>query len=95
MNPRFENQCRDAALTAGKIDISRLLRKGFGNKENASEPDLPVKAVRNHITAVFRKMDVSGRPGPAMLERERDDSRGIPVLLSRTGSSPLGFSPFF
>lgn len=50
-----------AALTARERDILRLVGEGLRNEEVARRLGISEKTVRNHLTAVFDKVGVSGR----------------------------------
>ena len=50
-----------ANLTPREQDILLLLTKGFTNKEIANDLFISEKTVRNHLTKVFRKLNVNRR----------------------------------
>lgn len=50
-----------AALTARERDVLRLVGEGLRNEEVARRLGISEKTVRNHLTAVFDKIGVSGR----------------------------------
>lgn len=50
-----------AALTARERDVVRLVGEGLRNEEIARRLGIGEKTVRNHLTAVFDKVGVSGR----------------------------------
>ena len=50
-----------AALTSRELDVVRLVGEGLRNEEIARRLGLSEKTVRNHLTAVFDKVGVSGR----------------------------------
>jgi DNA-binding NarL/FixJ family response regulator len=50
-----------AALTAREREVVRLVGEGLRNEEVARRLGISEKTVRNHLTAVFDKVGVSGR----------------------------------
>ncbi|HET8538585.1 MAG TPA: response regulator transcription factor [Anaeromyxobacter sp.] len=50
-----------AALTSRERDVVRLVGEGLRNEEIARRLGIGEKTVRNHLTAVFDKVGVSGR----------------------------------
>ena len=65
-----------AALTPRELDVLRLVARGLGNKEIATELDLSTHTVKYHLAAVLAKLGVRSRTEAV--------SRGI-----RTGLLPL------
>ena len=57
--------CADGepALSRQERRIALLARAGRSNREIAAELDLTLRTVEFHLTAVYRKMGVAGRPG--------------------------------
>ena len=53
-------------LTAREVDVLRLLARGFSNAEIAAQLFLSEGTVRNHVSAIFAKMDVSDRTQAAV-----------------------------
>jgi two-component system response regulator DegU len=53
-------------LTAREIDVLRCLTKGMLNKEIARELFISEKTVKNHISSIFRKLDVQDRTQAAV-----------------------------
>ncbi len=54
-------------LTAREVDVLRLLARGFSNAEIAAQLFLSEGTVRNHVSAIFAKMDVSDRTQAAVI----------------------------
>jgi DNA-binding NarL/FixJ family response regulator len=50
-----------AALTARELEVVALVAEGLRNEEIARRLGISEKTVRNHLTAVFDKVGVSGR----------------------------------
>lgn len=48
-------------LTGREMDVLRLMAKGCSNKEIAKSLDISEKTVKNHITNIFRKLQVDDR----------------------------------
>jgi len=54
-------------LTTREVDILRLIARGFNNADIAGQLHLSEGTVRNHVSAVFAKLDVTGRTQAAVL----------------------------
>jgi DNA-binding NarL/FixJ family response regulator len=54
-------------LTEREIDILRLIAHGFANSDIAEKLHLSEGTVRNHISSIFSKLDVSDRTQAAIL----------------------------
>lgn len=52
---------REERLTYREIDVLQLVCKGMSNQEVASQLFLSEKTVKNHLTNIFRKLNVSDR----------------------------------
>ena len=48
-------------LTSREIDVLRCIAKGFGNHDIAKTLGVSDKTVKNHLTNIFRKLNVSDR----------------------------------
>ncbi len=59
-NPAKANG-RLGCLTAREREIARLIGRGVSNKECASQLNVTDKTVKAHLTAIFRKLRLSGR----------------------------------
>ena len=53
-------------LTDREIEVLKLLAKGMLNKEIANELFISEKTVKNHISSIFRKLDVQDRTQAAV-----------------------------
>ncbi|MFJ5990205.1 LuxR C-terminal-related transcriptional regulator [Lentzea sp. NPDC092896] len=53
----------ESALSGRERRIALMARSGRSNREIAAELNLTVRTVEIHLTAVYRKMGVAGRPG--------------------------------
>jgi DNA-binding NarL/FixJ family response regulator len=56
-----------AKLTGREVDVLRLIARGFANAEIAEHLHLSEGTVRNHVSAIFAKLDVSDRTQAAIL----------------------------
>lgn len=72
MNQVASNQKQPASILAGKLterelDVLRLLAKGFNNSDIASQLHLSEGTVRNHVSAILEKLNVSDRTQAAVI----------------------------
>lgn len=65
---RMKNGISDSSklLTTREIEVLKLLSKGMLNKEIANELFISEKTVKNHISNIFRKLDVQDRTQAAV-----------------------------
>ncbi|MDD5655862.1 MAG: response regulator transcription factor [Elusimicrobia bacterium] len=56
-----EGQGSPVALTKTEIRVLVLLGSGLSNKEIAAKMDCSVKTIKNHLNAIFQKLEVSNR----------------------------------
>jgi DNA-binding NarL/FixJ family response regulator len=54
-------------LTEREVDVLRLIARGFSNAEIAEMLHLSEGTIRNHVSAIFAKLDVSDRTQAAIL----------------------------
>jgi DNA-binding NarL/FixJ family response regulator len=54
-------------LTGREVDVLRLLARGFTNADIAARLHLSEGTVRNHVSAIFAKLDVSDRTQAAVI----------------------------
>ena len=62
----IEQQNRAEALTKRELEIIKLLVGGLYNKEIADNLNISEKTVKNHISSIFRKINVSDRTQAAV-----------------------------
>jgi DNA-binding NarL/FixJ family response regulator len=53
-------------LTMREIDILKMIAKGMANKQIAFRLKISEKTVRNHITAIYEKLDIYDRAQAAI-----------------------------
>jgi DNA-binding NarL/FixJ family response regulator len=63
---RDESRQAAARLTKRERDVLAMLVKGFANKEIADAMFISEKTVKNHLTSIFRKLDVKDRTQAAI-----------------------------
>jgi len=62
LSARLEAGRRDRnPLTAREVEVLSLIAKGYTNKDIANELFISEKTVKNHITNIFRKLEVRHR----------------------------------
>jgi DNA-binding CsgD family transcriptional regulator/tetratricopeptide (TPR) repeat protein len=62
-----------AALSKRELGVARLVHEGHPNREIAQELGISVKTVENHLTNIFRRLEISSRSQLAtMVERSPD-----------------------
>ncbi len=54
-------------LTGREVDVLRLIGRGFSNAEIAARLNLSEGTVRNHVSAIFAKLEISDRTQAAIL----------------------------
>lgn len=57
----FLQHGRDERLTLRELEVLQLIAKGLSNQEIAHKLFLSEKTVKNHLTNIFRKIDVADR----------------------------------
>ncbi len=60
-----------APLTPREMDILKLITKGYSNKEIARELGISRQTVKNHMSAILRKLAVNDRTQAAVLALKR------------------------
>lgn len=63
---RDEDREKIDALTRRELEVLKLVAKGHFNKEIAIQLDISERTVKNHISSIFRKIDVSDRTQAAV-----------------------------
>ena len=61
--PRRKFQPRDLGLTERQVDVLALVMQGKSNKAIGRALDLTGPAVRNHVTAILKALNVTNRTG--------------------------------
>ncbi len=74
-------------LTARQSDIVRLLAQGFDNQSIAQQTGLSVKTIENHLTRIYRQLNVQSRLEAVTLIRQKPDLLDLPSTTEkRTGA---------
>jgi DNA-binding CsgD family transcriptional regulator/tetratricopeptide (TPR) repeat protein len=68
--PSEPRQFDAARLTPQELSVSRLVAKGFSNRQIASELMVTVKTVQSHLTRAYAKLEVTSRAQLAARYRE-------------------------
>lgn len=63
---RARRRGRDNRLTYREMEVLQLIAKGMSNMEIAGQLFLSEKTVKNHLTSIFRKLNVSDRTQAAL-----------------------------
>jgi DNA-binding NarL/FixJ family response regulator len=53
-------------LTRREIEVLKLIAEGLFNKEIAASLDISERTVKNHVSNIFKKIDVSDRTQAAV-----------------------------
>ena len=59
-------------LTRREIEVLRMIAAGSSNKEIASVLNISERTVKNHISNIFKKIDVSDRTQAAVFAIKND-----------------------
>lgn len=86
------------SLTPRQLDILRLLQQGLDNQSIAKQFDLSVKTVENHLTRLYRRLDVESRLEAATYAMKHPEVLGLSgqqtakdAALPRTSASSSQF----
>lgn len=66
-----------SSLTPRQRDMLRLLQQGLDNQSIAQRLDLSIKTVENHLTRLYRRLDVQSRLEAATYAREHPEVLGL------------------
>ena len=76
MDKKIMNRASDSekiqALTKREIEILKLLSKGLINRDIANELFISERTVKNHISNIFKKIDVNDRTQAALFSIKND-----------------------
>lgn len=78
------------SLTARQRDILRLLQEGLDNQSIAEHLDLSIKTVENHLTRLYRRLDVQSRLEAATYAMKHPKVLGLSEQQPATRSSLPG-----
>ena len=65
-NKEKENILTETILTRRELDVLKLIAQGLYNKEIADELSISEKTVKNHVSRLFKKINVSDRTQAAV-----------------------------
>ncbi len=74
-------------LTARQSDIVRLLAQGFDNQSIAQKTGLSVKTIENHLTRIYRQLNVQSRLEAVTLIRQKPEVLDLPFSNETLGES--------
>lgn len=66
INGELDNQVKHNKLTKREIEVLKLITQGLLNKEIADELCISEKTVKNHVSNIFKKIEVSDRTQAAV-----------------------------
>jgi DNA-binding NarL/FixJ family response regulator len=69
-SPRPRDTAAELGLSERELAVLRLLGRGASNKEIAVELDITEGTVKNHLTSIFGKLEVTDRVQAALRARE-------------------------
>jgi len=69
-------------LTSRQRDILRLLQQGLDNQSIAQRMNLSIKTIENHLTRIYRQLDVQSRLEAVKYVANHPDILGLPGLLA-------------
>ena len=76
MDKKIMNRASDSekiqALTKREIEILKLLSKGLINRDIANELFISERTVKNHVSNIFKKIDVNDRTQAALFSIKND-----------------------
>jgi DNA-binding NarL/FixJ family response regulator len=66
INGELDNQVKHSKLTKREIEVLKLITQGLLNKEIADQLCISEKTVKNHVSNIFKKIEVSDRTQAAV-----------------------------
>lgn len=66
INGELDNQAKHNKLTKREIEVLKLITQGLLNKEIADQLCISEKTVKNHVSNIFKKIEVSDRTQAAV-----------------------------
>ncbi len=66
INGELDNQVKHNKLTKREIEVLKLITQGLLNKEIADQLCISEKTVKNHVSNIFKKIEVSDRTQAAV-----------------------------
>jgi DNA-binding NarL/FixJ family response regulator len=77
--PRFNGHHQNRLQTARERQLLQLLGEGLSNREIAERLGLAVKTVKNYVSTLLAKLDLTNRTQAAVLATELRTGDGPPV----------------
>ncbi|MCB2202601.1 response regulator [bacterium] len=77
-------------LTSRQREIINLLKKGWNNQKIAYELSLSIKTIENHLTRIYRSLDVQSRLEAVNFVNEHPEVLGGQKII--TDQRPLGYA---
>ncbi len=66
INGELDNKAKHSKLTKREVEVLKLITQGLLNKEIANELCISEKTVKNHVSNIFKKIEVSDRTQAAV-----------------------------
>jgi len=66
INGELDNQVKHSKLTKREVEVLKLITQGLLNKEIANQLCISEKTVKNHVSNIFKKIEVSDRTQAAV-----------------------------
>lgn len=66
INGELDNQIKHSKLTKREVEVLKLITQGLLNKEIANQLCISEKTVKNHVSNIFKKIEVSDRTQAAV-----------------------------
>lgn len=66
INGELDNQVKHSKLTKREVEVLKLITQGLLNKEIADQLCISEKTVKNHVSNIFKKIEVSDRTQAAV-----------------------------
>ncbi len=76
-------------LTARQVELLRLLHRGLDNQSIAAETGLSIKTVENHLTRLYRQLNVGSRLEAASYAAQHPEVLAMPGRLAEVAAPRL------
>ena len=84
---RYTGPAAPPSLTPRQRDLLRLLQQGLDNQSIAQQLDLSIKTVENHLTRLYRRLDVQSRLEAVNYVMQHPEILGVPGRQTALRSS--------